>query len=452
MPVRFHNGKTVTKPYRKRLDSQLVAAKYPVMGMNQIFSSLLGNVKIIFQQLFPEKFFKYTYVQNSVASVTEHHLNDDDKLVKELPALSINMNYQVGNSTFSGDPFVHNEMITFRQAWDSPMYDHILRNFKETLFISAFSFRQEHEFEVGIHVNSDMQAINVMSYLQSKLGVINGKERKTFYNGMWLEVPLPMSLIGVLAGARKMKLDTKEDFIDFAEWLYKTSYGQIVYKKHSTSGKYLFFYRYNVNLLVTFTEISTPESNKEGKTLLNSSIKIGMKVEFNNFNSFILESYQNLPKYNLNEYVVQDTEVGITLHYAIKFKYGEEWNGRKCLFYQEFVTDTKDGLITRMDRTDFSEVVKQPLKNYIKFLLNTSDYDGFYNKIHTILLYDGVEQIRELDYDIDWRTFTLIIKDPKPNSDYKLYVYGDYEDFLEFNLVNENSTQKENILQYDIKK
>lgn len=412
--------------HKQRLSSKLVATKYPIMATNSIYSSLLGNVKHIIYGLFPPRFFKYTYIKNSVASVTEHHLTDDDKVIKEIPALSINMNYEPQDSTFAGDPFIHANMMTFNQSWDRGLYDPILRNFNERVFISSMIQRMTHTFEVGIHLNTAIQAVNIMGYLHSKIGGLNGKERKMFYNNYYIDVPLPMTLIGALAAAKDMQVKSKEDFIKLGEYLYEMSRGSIIYKKHSASGKYLFFYTYPVNLLVSYGSIGAPEENKEGKTMLSSSIKLEMKVEYNSFNIFILESYQNLDPIDLSEYMI-DTEVGVTLHYALRFPYTEQIaDGRRCVFREEFITDSSRA-DNNLDETEFGDVLNPHVRDYINKLKEEEKDD----KLYTILLYDGYELNKGIDYEVDWKNFILKIKEPHLNVDYRLYIYADEGEIID---------------------
>ena len=94
-------------------DGKLFAAKFNVTTQNALYSSITGIMQSFFISLLPKNFFKTLFIQNSIHAVTEQALHDDEKMVKDLPALSMLLNYEPQENTFNGDSFLEGNIFTF---------------------------------------------------------------------------------------------------------------------------------------------------------------------------------------------------------------------------------------------------------------------------------------------------------------------------------------------------
>jgi len=85
--------------------ANLKATVYPTVGSGVMLGSITGIVKNHILSKLPKGFIKYTYIKNSIASVTEQMNTEESTLVKERPALSIGLNYSFNEAVSQGDQF-----------------------------------------------------------------------------------------------------------------------------------------------------------------------------------------------------------------------------------------------------------------------------------------------------------------------------------------------------------
>jgi len=399
---------------------KLTATKFEISVTNSLYSSVLGLVKIYVMNLFPNEFFKNVFIKNSIASVTEAGNNDDDNYNKGIPRLSINMGYEPLEASFDGDSFLMSNFFVFRNPSENGIYEKILYDRENRIYISGMSTRAKNNFNVIITVNQEMEALNIIGYLRSKMPI----NRPFYINNRLIEVPLPMSLIGHIAKAKGFDLSKPDQIPLFNEVLLKHSEGRLTYKKHSSSGKFLYFYKYMTNLLLKIVDYGDIEANKENKSQMNTNITFNMEVEYHNHLYFLAETY-NLPETDGNDnFFLTDDEYGSVLHWTLQLPEMKQLvDGKKLIGKLELVTEFNE--VT--DSTIFSDGIHSTIFSFMKYQkeLHPTDYDDILNNKFTFkVLKDGKPLKVDEDFTIDWSTFTLNILNPLLNYDYKMFLYG----------------------------
>jgi hypothetical protein len=408
-------------------EKRLVATKYDINVTNALYSSILGLVTDYLTKLFPPNYLAYIYVGNSIAALTESNLDDDTKMVKDNPNFSIKMNYAPQDSSFNGDPFLMGNMLVWRDVHAyKHAYSRILADFNEQVFISGFETRAKHSFDITVTVNTEMEALNLQGFLRQKLGI----NRPYFLNRRFIEVPLPKSLIGAIAAVKGFDFTTPQNVQDFNRYLDGIADGVVTYKKHSISGKYLYFYKYCANLLFRVEGFDDIDTQREGKVITSSSVKFTCSVEYNNHQSFISECYKVYqPTFTDEDFVLGDNEVGAIIHWATNFVVQEQLpDGRKCIAKIEVVTDVN----TPLDSTCFKPELASIIIKYIEALKvapipdGTTDTDPFQvvnSKVKLMVFRDTVPLKLNDDFTIDWNTYTININNPRYNYEYRIFIY-----------------------------
>lgn len=420
-------------------DGKLFAAKFNVTTQNALYSSITGIMQSFFISLLPKNFFKTLFIQNSIHAVTEQALHDDEKMVKDLPALSMLLNYEPQENTFNGDSFLEGNIFTLRSSYLRPsgIVSHIIRDWNEQIYVTAPVNRIKNTFEVTFTVDSDMQALNLSGYLRSKLGL----NRPMYLTRRIIEVPLPMSVMGAIARTRGFDLNDKDSFAKFVEYIKLVSNDTVVWKLHNTSGKKLFFFRYFTNILYKVTSFGNIESEKDNKALMEARIKLEIEVEYNHHSYYIVESFQNLVPPEDN-FVIDSTGIGATIHWTLPIVLRDQLdNGMKCFLKVDIVSDINKPL----DVISLEDVLSTDIVDYIDHVLETKD-----KELDNFLLLTVVSNGEELDdeqYFVDWKGKEVTLINPKENYDYKILLYGDMTDLLKYTKPHKNK-EVNNVIVY----
>jgi hypothetical protein len=410
-------------------DTKMVVSRYDINTSSASYSSVLGLVRQYMLSLFPPDFFKYIFIRNSVHSVTAAKDDDNSRMVNEKPNLAINMNLEPLQASFNGDAFILGNMQVLRNAWGYPhIYSRIAWDQNEKIYITALSIRNKFAFDISMQVNSEIQAINLQGYLRAKLG----SERPVFLNKRAIEVPLPPSIIGTIASARKVDLSDPTQRIEFNTTLTKISDGRITYKLHKSSGKMMYFYRYATNLMFKVTSFDAIENEVENKSLLSSTVKFSIEVEYDAHVNFIVEAYQNLPPPVFGDYIFTDLGFSTVLHWTLhQVVVSQLDDGKKVAFATDIITDIND----LMDITEFKPFMNPTVVKYIDSL-ETKEIKE--QKLVPALFRDGVRLALDTidspgDFSVDWETYTLTVITPRLNYDYRFVVYADIGEVNAFN-------------------
>ena len=412
-------------------ESNLTAAKFDINVTSYLYSSVLGQVRDVVRNLFPENFFRTEFVQNSIFTVSEGKTtNDGERHVKEKPSLNVNMLYEpMSDATFSGDPFLYGNMIVQRGAWYQPgIYSRIGWDRESGVYLTTPSYRLKNQFDFTIRLNSDQQGLDVMGWLKSRIGV----NRPQFFNNRVIEVALPPSVIATIVAARGIKLHEKDGREELHKLLDVMGDGRITYKLNKSSGKYMYFYRYLVNLLIKVDNLGTPEKEVAEKSVSHSDVKMSLTVEYNSHSSYILESYQNLPPVDAEMLRTHFYELGFggVIHSTMQMPVSSQLeNGMKNMAAIDLVTDLGD----QLDVLNFADEVSTLVERYLTHLRDEDpSLELIRKKINTRLYRNGKVLEEDIDYYVDWRKMELNILNPIPDYDHKFLIYGFIKEFNEY--------------------
>lgn len=419
-------------------NTKMVVTRYDINNTGASYSSVLGLVKQYIISLFPKEFFKHVFIKNSMHSVTAAKDDDDSRMVNERPNIAINMNLDALQSSFNGDAFMLGNLQVLRNAWGYPhIYSRIAWDQNEKIYITALPVRAKNSFDISIQVNSEMQALNIQGYLKSKIGV----ERPTYLNRRFIEVPLPPSIIGTIASARKIDLTNPAARIEFNNTLTKISDGKITYKVHKSSGKMMYFYKYCTNLYFKVSSYDTISTDIENKSVISSNVKFNVEVEYDTHINFIVEAFQNLPPPEPDDYIFTDLGFNSVMHWTLNQVVVPQLDdGKKVAFATDIITDLDD----LMDITEFKQFMNPTLVKYIDSL---EDDDERNIKLTPVLFRDGVKLKLDSvdnpgDFEVNWKDFKLTVLYPRLNYDYRFVIYADIG---ELNAYNTSLQPKANI-------
>lgn len=409
-------------------DTKLVAALFNINMTSVVYSSLLGLTRDYMKSIFPPNFFNSEYIQNSIFTVSNKD-EYDNSMVKERPSLTIAMRYDHEETTFAGDPFLSNMMVQ-RGAWLRPhLYRRLAWDRNKMIYITSSTSRAKNVFDFILTLNSEMQAINTIGYLRSRIG----ENKPVFLNNKIIEVPIPPSLIATIAAAKGMKLSTAVEMTAFNKMISEISGGQITHKLHNSSGKFAYFYKYQTNLLFKVNSFDTVDKEMVDKSVMGSTVKLNVSMEYDNHTNFIVESYQNLPPPSMDFYnlLISDSGTGSLMHSSIQTPISSQLpNGQYAIFSTNIITDINEYL----DETEFEPYIDKNSLKYIKYL---KEYDATYETLKnnfTVKLYrDGQDLIEGVDFIMDWKNnMKLKILIPRPNYDHRFVIYANISEVADF--------------------
>ena len=412
-------------------DSNLTAAKFDINATSTMYSSILGQVRGIVRNLFPENFFRSEFVSNSIFTVKEGKTtNDGERHVVEKPSLNVNMNYEpMSDATFSGDPFLYGNMFIQRGAWYQPnIYSRIGFERERGVYVTTPSVRLKNQFDFTIRLNSDPQALDVMGWLKSRIGLA----RPLFFNNRPIEVALPPSLIATIVAVRGIDIKSDTGREELHDLLKVMGDGRITFKLNKSSGKYMYFYKYLVNIMVKVESIGAPEKEVNEKSVSHSDVKLSLVAEYNSHSTFILESFQNLPPVDPEIIRTEFHDLGFNavIHTTMTMPISSQLeNGMKMLSGIDFVTDVGD----QLDVMPFEEHLSHYVRKYLNHL-REEDPTGelLRTKVHSRLYRNGIALKEDEEYYINWRKMELNIHLPIPDYDHKFLLYANIEEFNEY--------------------
>ncbi|WP_368880340.1 hypothetical protein [Proteus mirabilis] len=401
--------------------------RHELVVENAVYSSLIGIMKNFFYGLFPKDFFKYTYIGNSIASVTELGRSDDEKMSKPTPSLALKISYEAQqDGSTDGNSYLNGYLGIPKNAFNHRMYNGLIRDYKTNTFLSGMPTRQKNNFEVIISLKEEMQAVNVLGSLRRRFPVNN----YFVLNRQFISVPVPMGLIGYIAKVKGFDMKNPGQMEKFVEYIKEISGGRVMWKNHLSTSKPLFFFNYEANILIKMSSIDNPEGNKENKSVINTDVRLQVEVEFPTYDYLVTEifNFQGNRSDIDGVSIYDDGGSLISLHFSVPTIPRELPNRFKSVWYVEFVTEAN----TDITEIEFEEYLNPYLKNIFKFSkLNGVDITPNLQ----LVLYEDGKPLPESDYELDWEKFKVTMLKPKMNFDYKMCVYGNLIELDKYNNV-----------------
>ena len=406
----------------------LVSSRYSISVTNALYSSLLGIVRNYVEELFPKGFFNDVFIRNSAFAVTSRkNLDDDDRMVISRPSLAMQMNYDIQPGSTNGDAYLFNNRMVRRAAHDfKHMYTKIINDTLDNIYISSMPERNKNVFDIALYLNSEFQAINTFGYLRAELGV----ERPFFINKRVIEIPMPSSLMGSIAAAKKYNVLVPTELQAFAEYMESSSEGTITYKVHKSSGRYMFFYKYPCNILIKMTNLDVPDKEVENKSQLKGITRFTLEVEYVNYNGFIAETYGEMPPAPEGSMIMENNGVGAVINWTYQLPLREQLeDGRRLAGKIDIITDVNSA---NLDLTPLTPAISPPMRKYVEHLTALDPTLALLKDSFTVkILMDG-NFVDEADFEVDWKNENIILFQPRRNFAYRVVLYTDMKKYNDF--------------------
>lgn len=406
--------------------ADLSASVCPTIGSGLLLGSITGAVKDHILRKLPDNYIKTTYIKNSFPSISEAHRSDDDMMTKAKPTLSLNLQYAPQDANVLND---HLAMaltrIPLRAYSYSKIYANILSDNTDFVYISSVAERLKLNYEIGIRVDSETQAFNLLGYMRSYIGV----KRPYYMHGVILEVPIPNECLAIVIKAKLFDVKTPLGIQTFHTYLYQKSGGRISYKRNASSGRYNYFMKYKTNVLCNIVDMPSIDKTTEGKSTIDAQIKFNMEVEFNNYTNFITE-FDKLVDLTIPADINSDMNAVIYNFTFPKLLLNTDNMGRTLTTVLDFVTDAN----TALDVTEFGPDLNSQLHWYIDYLIQAETVTpGIMASKLNLLVFRDHQLIQDtVDYTVDWS-----LKHIRMTSAFLNYVYrlGVYVDLVHYNEI-----------------
>jgi hypothetical protein len=400
--------------------AKLQATTFPMIGSGTMLSSITGLIKNHILARLPKNYIKYVYIKNSIASVTERNRDEEMKLIKEKPSLSLGLNYAYNEPVSFGDQMPWGmSRIPVRAYQRTSIYRPVLLNDIDNMYISTIDERIKLNFDVGIRVDSETQAYNLLMYMKSYIGV----NRPYYLNRANLEVPMPINALNLIIKSKGFDISTPQGLMDFHDYLTKWSGGQITYKKNLGSGNMNYFMKFSSNVLCKITDMPTIDKTMEGKSVLDAIVRYNIEVELVNFTNFISEheELQPLPEPPL---LIGETGNTMVYNFTAKMPFTRQLDDGKVLAVTlDFITD----LNSAIDITSFDDALRPDVRYFIEHQLGLIPDEANAILDHTKIrvLRDHEDLIEDDDFTVDWSKKEVSILHPRTNYVYTLALYLD---------------------------
>jgi hypothetical protein len=220
----------------------------------------------------------------------------------------------------------------------------------------------------------------------------------------------------------------------FHEYLSKWSGGRVTYKKNLSSGNYNYFLLYNTNILCKIPDAPTIEKNMEGKSVVNTDMRLQLEVEFPTFTNFITEREElSLVDDGMKDKdMVDDSSTAVIYNFTSQMPVMRMLEEKTLVSHFEVVT----GLNETVDETPFEEALQPRVMFFIQYqkqYLGT-DPDAIKRHMKISVIRDTEPLVEDLDYEVDWDGYTVRILNPMLNY---VYRFAFYIDLVKYNQIME---------------
>lgn len=392
-------------------------------------STTYGNISCAIKEMitskFPYDYFKYINVSSELAFRNmrrQFGRNTNTEFVKrKKPYLVIKPTYTVG----SNDQFLNDIPLT--KNFDNVQYGLDKRYLFDILLDKDHGFnlkfkmnRDRIEFDVVITLSTLHQQLDIYKFMVNQMVWDRPYTQRTS-----LEAMIPRSMISQISNLLHLDIDnssTNAIPVIMSYFNRLTKY-PITYKMKNSSATDEFFMYYNHDMIVTLSDLTINDGNK--KNMVDDFYEVSFRVsaEFNLPGLFLLEGRpENMSMLKLD--IIASDAYGnselvpvLTLN-NLTNQYPAMRNGYRLYMSSIFNTDPpvngKDSLLI-IDL--FKEEVQVIIRETLSFGVNIDTV------VKAYVVKDNVELIENVDWHIDWNTFTLLVNKPEQTSTYRLIIY-----------------------------
>ena len=159
---------------------------YPTITSSSILGGVVGVIKNHLINKLPKNFVKNVFITNSIPSISEEYYNDDTEILKQFPLLSIGigMEYEPSEAERFDTVRLGVKHVP-KQTWlNTSVYRRFLLNLEDNVFITALVSRLKVTLNIGLRVESEIQAFNIVSFLRNSIGI----DRPFFISKIFMEI------------------------------------------------------------------------------------------------------------------------------------------------------------------------------------------------------------------------------------------------------------------------
>jgi len=414
--------------------AQKMQLKASQIASSSVLSAVTGEIRRLFIDLFPVDFFNNIRILNAAVSVQDNEGAKDrlKQYRKNNPVLAIrtNISYQkdtVGTYLSNPVPFFFDNMgpDDHRMSiWNVP------EKFQELKCDLAY-FKVN--AEVGIRVESFVQAADIIGYLNYKI-----------YPGNYFRIPkapllveIPMSILVYSAKNLGFNLKKKDELRQYIAKLKEASILPLDIKWKKDSGKAILCFMMYANILCKVDELPDPEVNKVGRVQDNTAIRFSMTAQVAFPRSFTLyyenaltdeETREDNGKIDIDNTLANSAFTGrpeIMLNYALTTNpppYYSSDSSARLIWLRSFVTDRDE----EFDELELKEIIPDYVCLFIDDLLTRHEPGELKKQIMFRLWRDEVE-VDDQQFYFDFRKKKFIIERPFRNQIYRLGLYVEAE-------------------------
>ena len=408
-------------------------------SISGIYGCIGYTLQDMIKQEFGRDFFKYTSMSSELATRNVRRIlgpNSGREIAKRIkPELIIQPTFATMDESgpMQGIPLTTNfHNIQYRT--DKNYLLEAIRDKKNGYSLKFRMNRDKIDYDVTINLDTLDQQINVYKMMQNKFvwGITQAKQ-------VALESVIPKRLIATISKICGMDLDESLDYIPILiKWLNSCSGYPITYKVRNASATDEWFLYYTHRVCFTFQDLTMESGNRKNMSEDRYPITFRVSTEFNLPGCYFLEALRNM-------------KLDVSADLVAKNAYGSDYDAMFPLFTIPNILDRfpaeKNGMQlygTSIFKTDPPEDPKShPLEDRLNLqgLLDNDHIRVIRTHISwrmnpaTLLAVEVLKNNEDLiygrDYEVDWNTLELIVKNPDQNSTYRIAMYFNY------NTVNE---------------
>lgn len=382
-------------------------------SLSSIIGSVTSYMTEYFKSKFPEKYFKETYISTTMAASA---IQKDYFDVKKRPYLFIQPQFDLSPGIMGELPMLFTDTSWVYLKKLRKNYNLIFEDSTTGIRIFNSFKRTKINFRIGIRVNSELQGWNAISYIDQNFQT-NGW---FFLNKVFLQTQVPPFIIQNIANRLGYNLNEPLDKEKMEEFMMQYSYNGIYQTKDLSSGNDRFMYKYPVNILINYPDMSTQNRNMRQNIIQNSQIEFNISAELWTPATFIMEldtkeRFKNIKLINPTEY--EDSQ------YRFSLIMNEDYipytkNNRNILLRRNFIPEVN----VAYDEVDLKSVLPLNVNKACELL---KKYYIKMSKVFTIDLYINGRLVFPENYELDEKNLILKTKNPMANTTYTLVMYAD---------------------------
>lgn len=408
-------------------------------SISGIYGCIGYTLQDMIKQEFAKDFFKYTSMASELATRNVRRVlgaNSGREIAKRIkPELIIQPTFATMDESgpMQGIPLTTN-FHNLQYRTDENYLLEAIRDRQNGYSLKFRMNRDKIDYDVTINLDTLDQQINVYKMMQNKFvwGITQAKQ-------VALESVIPKGLIGAISKLCKMDLDESLDYIPILiKRLNSCSGYPITYKVRNASATDEWFLYYTHRVCFTFQDLNMEGGSRKNMSEDRYPITFRVSAEFNLPGCYFLEALRNM-------------DLTISADLIAKNNYGSDYDAMFPLFTIPNILNRfpaeKNGMQlygTSIFKTDPPEDPKShPLEDRINLqgLLDNDHIRVIRTHISwkmnpaTLLAVEVLKNSEDLvygrDFEVDWNTLELVVRNPDEHSTYRIAMYFNY------NTVNE---------------